>query len=195
MNVIPFISKTRFVYFNESTGTVTHIVRNKQDNLDQPCIEVDLDEVQPVLSHKMPVKDIIVEFNPAEKKYAIKKTKLDVELYDINEGIYEFKTDSNVADILLTQDIPNKCWRVEIDKDLRANMLLARVGIDALLTFSITQKDNPNVLYKILRVPLRNLIDQGYYILPYTESFEFKINPVSIYTSRRFDTYVYKVKI
>jgi hypothetical protein len=194
MNVIPFISKTRFVYFNESTGVVTHIVRNKQDDLDQPCIEVDLDEVQPVLSHKIPLKDIIVEFDPIQKSYAIKKTKLDVELYDVNEGIYEFVTDADSPDIILTQDIIDKCWRVEIDKQLRANLLEARVGIDVLLTFSVTQKSNPNVLYKILRVPLKTLVDTSYYILPYSEPFEFEINPVSIYTSRRFDTYVYKVK-
>lgn len=185
-------STIRYVYFDKDTGSVLHIVKSLKHDESNPYIEVDVSEVRPVIEHKISVSDLKIEFDPKEKQYKFKKTKLATEVYDVNESIYKF-SNSRIADIILIQDIPNTCWKVEIDKILRTNLIKTQVGLDVLLTFSITVKDNPNILLKLLKISLRDLVNNGYSILPFTQEFENLGTKVSIYTSRKFNTYSHKV--
>lgn len=189
---LPVQLSTRFIYFNKNTGRVTNILKTINKKLTDPYIEVNKDEIQTVLDKKVSFTQLLVYFDTDKKKYELKKSKLSVEVYDVNEAIYHLK-DIEDADIKLTQDINNTCWKIEIDKDLRNNLIQTQVMLDTLLTFSITQKDNPNILLKMIRVSLKDLVNQGYKILPYTQDFEKNSIPISIYTSRRFKTYSYKV--
>ena len=52
--------------------------------------------------------------------------------------------------------------------------------------FSVTKQGDPNVLYKLLR------FDETLQ-LPFTDEFEFDDTEISVYTTRRFDSYFLEV--
>jgi hypothetical protein len=61
------------------------------------------------------------------------------------------------------------------------------------LYFSVTEKYNPNILYRSLEFNVGELLSESVSIIPFICDAEHDPNNVSIYTARYFDKYVHEI--
>jgi hypothetical protein len=61
------------------------------------------------------------------------------------------------------------------------------------VSISVTEENNPNILYRTLTFSLKELLQKHYVIIDFKQDREFNAEPVSLYTIQRFDTYSYEV--
>jgi len=62
-----------------------------------------------------------------------------------------------------------------------------------MLFFSITEKHDPNVLYRSLSFNIRELISNESIIHPFKYKWEFDKKDVSIYTPKFFQNYIHEI--
>jgi len=67
------------------------------------------------------------------------------------------------------------------------------VSLKTHLSFSVTEKNNPNVLYRTLSFPFSQLVNDFYVVKDFKNDYEFNGDPVSVYTIKRFDSYSYEI--
>lgn len=174
----------RYVCF-EDDGTI-YKVTNKPDERFKN-LELDFAEVEDFITGKLSLLEHKVEFDFLEKKYSIKSLKqVDDEklmwafLYEIPKE----KPDEN--QIIITKDNIKKCWRVKVDEKFAQGLQQQNIEINLQnYYFSVTKKDDPNVLYKLLQFP--DSLE-----VAFENNFEFDNEEISVYTMRRFDTYYYE---
>ena len=107
--------------------------------------------------------------------------------------LYEIPTSSTgSADIIVIQDFTRKFWKILIGDHLENQLLNKKVSLKHELAFSVTEKGNPNILYKSLLVDLEQLIKNHYQVIPFSDSFEQEKLTVSVYTKKEFSAYYYK---
>jgi len=97
-----------------------------------------------------------------------------------------------VPDITICQDTVNKVWKIIINSTIK-KALTATINTDYTLYFSITSKNDPNVLYRSLEFTVSNLVADGSLTIPFKYDIESNFDDVSIYTSKYFDNYLHEV--
>jgi hypothetical protein len=181
-----------YVSFEKDTGRILSISNERDDNAN--IIEVPLSEVKTLIEGKEPFSNYAVEYNAKTKTLEFANRFEHVfDHFSVNDFIYELpEEDIKDPDILLIQDVPNTCWKVQIGKDLKQNLRSRGVSLNTGMMFSITSKADPNVLYKTLSVHFGTVVNDNYCIIPFSMPFETEQESISVYTSRRFDTYQFK---
>ena len=181
--------KLAYVIFNKDTGEISGI-RNSVSDTDS-YIQVPLKDVLSLKQGKESKKNYIVQYNPKTKTFDL-QSKYDnsFDSASVTDIIYEVPLDAdNDADIQIVQDIPNTCWKIKIGNSLKKNIKSKGINLNANMMFSITEKGDPNILYKTLSAHVGQTLDDNYYVIPFSMPFEKENVPISIYTVRRFDTY------
>jgi|TARA_B100001013_G_C24479918_1_gene390852 hypothetical protein len=183
----------RYVIFNPDTGEVLSLPNVKPT--EGSFIKVEPTSVEGILKGLEQLSHYCVEYSKRKKQYELKSRLLDeIDSYNVNDLIYEVPTrKTSNADLTITQNIKDTCWKVCIGGNLKVNLLSQKVSFNNKLSFSVTRKNDPNILYKTLRFDFSKLENSKYLILPFTEDFEFLGEPVSIYTMKRFDKYALEV--
>lgn len=186
------LNQIMYVSFEKNTGRIFGISNEKDP--DANLIEVSLKEVESLLEGKESFSNYAVEYNPKTKTLEfVNKFEHVFDHFSVNDFIYEIlENDIEDADITLTQDIPNTCWKIELGKELKKNLRSKGVSLNSGLLFSVTAKGDPNILYKTLSVHFGTIVNDNYFIIPFSMPFETEKENISIYTSRRFDTYKFK---
>lgn len=187
----PEVSNSHYVYFKADTGEIVTVSNTTLDKEGLSCIAVSFEQVEDLLSGKEPFNSRRIEFDTKTKSYALKEF-FEENLYDVNELIYKVVYNKD-AEIQVIQDLKNTCWKFLISPELRAKILEDKVSLKIGLSFSVTEKENPNILYRTLQFPFNDLIKNGYLIKDFKEDYEFDGTPVSIYTIKRFESYSYEV--
>lgn len=184
--------KIMYVSFEKDTGKIKNISNEKDESAN--IIEVLLPEVVGLIEGKEPFSAYAVEYNAKTKSLEfVNKFEHVLDHFSVNDFIYEMpESDTNDPDILLIQDVPNTCWKIKIGDDLRKNLRSKGVRLNQGMMFSITAKGDPNVLYKTLSVHFGTVVNDNYCIVPFSMPFEEEREAISVYTSRRFDTYQFK---
>ena len=181
-----------YVKFDQKTGTVIG-VRGKEYT-EENSIPVELAEVQDILDGIVLADEYEVRYNTKLKQMEFaKRNDNKIVGNSINDFIYEMPVKLiEDPDIIVVQDIVNTCWKIHIGARLGSSLRNKGVGISDRMMLSITAKGDPNVLYKTLFVELSDIVRNNYVVLPFTMLFESTSQPISVYTSRRFDTYQFK---
>lgn len=181
-----------WIRFDKDTGNIVGMGPFKQEGANS--IPVPYEDVKHILEGKESRRNYIVQYNPKTKNLEfVPKHSLILDAYSVKDFIHEL-TEEEIAeaDILLIQDIPNTCWKIQLGKNLRKNLKERGISLNHTLVFSITEKGDPNILYKTLSVHFSQVVGDNYYIIPFTMPFETLRIPVSAYTSKRFETYQFK---
>ena len=181
--------KIMYVSFQRDTGKILSISNEKDETAN--VLEVPLSEVKGLVEGIESFNSYSVEYNAKTKSLdLINKFEHTLDHFSVNDFIYEMPEDDiKDADIVLIQDIPNTCWKIKMGNDLKKNLKSKGVRLNQGMLFSITEKGDPNVLYKTLSVHFGTVVNDNYYIVPFSMPFEETDQPISVYTSRRFDTY------
>ena len=175
----------RYVCFQED-GTIYKIT-NKPDERFQN-LELDFSEVEDFITGKKSLLEHKVEFDFVEKQYSIKNQK------QVNDDklmwafLYEIPTTvPKEKQIIITKDNANKQWVLGVDSAFEKEINDKKIMLDMTkYFFSVTKQNDPNVLYKLLN------FDETLK-LPFTDDFEFDDKDISVYTTRRFDSYFFEV--
>jgi hypothetical protein len=94
--------------------------------------------------------------------------------------------DDDYAEIKIVQDNIKKCWRIEVHKQLDSYLQEQNISVVPQKQFySITKKGDPNILYRLLKFDGNEI--------PFDYDFEFDNLDISIYTIRRFGSYLHEV--
>jgi hypothetical protein len=181
-----------FVMFDKDTGTV-HSIGNEYDGVSS-YIGVPLSKVSSIIEGKEPKFNYVVQYNPKTKDLEfVNKFEHTDESLGVKDFIFELTEDALIdPDIIVIQDIPNTCWKIQIGKELKKNLRTNGASLNANLLFSVTAKGDPNILYKTLFVEFNRVASDNYYIIPFSMPFETTDEAISVYTARRFDTYQFK---
>lgn len=183
------MSKIAYIIFNKDNGeilSISNVADNNESYIQVPAAEV--------LSLKQGTEDISnyhVQYNPKIKELELKsKYEFALDALTVNDSIYELPEDAiDDADVQVTQDIPNACWKVTLGKSLKENIKRKGINLNASFLFSVTKKGDPNILYKTLSVHVGQTVADNYCVVPFDMPFETTKIPVSVYTARKFDTY------
>ena len=183
----------RYAVFNSETGELISLLNYKPKDCN--FIEVDGLEVTGLLSGAEQMSYYYVHFSKIKKTYELRlRINTNIDSYSVNDLIYEIPKNSiDNADLSITQNIKDTCWKIQIGGDLKANILSQHISLNNKVSLSVTRKNDPNILYKTLHVDFSSLENNKYVILPFTDKFEFEGEEVSIYTMKKFDEYSYGV--
>ena len=183
-------TKIMHVYFREGSGEIYRISPRSGEN----SIPVPIEDVRGMLTGKESKRHYFVDFNPKTKSLELKhKGQDNFEGATVNDYIYEIPTnDVKDPDLSIVQDIPNTCWKIELGSNIRRNIKEKGVRLNTVLKFSVTEKNDPNILYKTLSVDFSQAVRDNYVVIPFDMKFETTNKSISIYTDKRFDTYQFK---
>jgi len=180
-----------YVIFEKDTGKVLGI-SPKPEN--ENSIPVNLSDVTGLLNGTERKRNYRVEYNPKTKQLELQDQHQ--ESFDgssVNDFIYEIPEDTiEDADIVVEQDKPNTCWRIKLGKQLKRNLRKKGIRLNNRLSFSVTAKHDPNILYKTLSVDFASILNDNYAVIDFSMPFETENTPLSVFTARRFDTYQFK---
>lgn len=197
--IIDLIASTKvdpktYVYFDQETGKIERI-GGKTENTELSYITVNPKIVEPIMKGERGLSDFVVEYDINHKKLAVKELKIpetedERSLLTFKEIDHQQKTKK--VDVLLQQDFKNKVWRIQLSGKIKESLKNESVYIRSSLFFSITKKNDPNILYRTISSPIGELIKDSV-TFPFKYDFEFDKKEVSVYTSKYFDVYKYEV--
>lgn len=182
-----------YVYYDGHTGEVFGVSNIENKNNGQ-YIVVDYKDIESIITGKVPKRFFSVEMDPKTRQFILKNKKNYAEILDsknINDYLYEIPdTYASDYDILIEQNQKNKYWSVKIGNNLQKALSGGYFG--EMFELSITQKRNPNVYYGKLEINMTDLVARKTVKIPMKEKFEIDNTPISLYTDKKFESYVYQ---
>ena len=115
-----------------------------------------------------------IDSKSKKKVYELKSRLIDeLDSYNVNDLIYELPTrKTRNADLTITQNTKDTCWKISIGGNVKSNLLSQKLSLNNKLSFSVTRKDDPNILYKTLKFDFTEFQDGKYLIIPFDQDFE-----------------------
>jgi len=189
----PVVIDKRYAIFNPTNGDLISVTNSQPK--EGSYIPVEEKEVSSIVNGTEPMSYYYVHYNKTKKEYQLRtRNNFDIDSYYVDDLIYEVKEEQiKDADIRITKNVKDTCWKFSIGGDLKANILAQKVSFKQIMFFSITKKNDPNILYKTISFNFEDLVDGKYIVLPFDSKFEFDNEPIGIYTIKRFDKYMYEV--
>lgn len=187
-----YVPTTRYVHYNDQ-GEITSIGNNR--DFTENCIEVDIKDVINFLTGKESASSYLIVYDTLVKKHVLKlKYHVDETAFCINDDI--FKISNAVVqkpDLTITQDINSKNWRFSIDPGLKNYLQSQETINNRKIHFSITRKNDPHELYRLILVDFADLVNNNYVEIAFIYQNEASVDNLSVYTTKRFETYVHEV--
>lgn len=198
-----YIDMTRYVYYDSETGLIKYITGSQVYDL--PYVTVQYEQVKGIIEGTDNLENYKIIFSPDDKDFVfVKKEDEEEILQSIDEIIFQlpFTTDTSYPlqydpfnDITIIQDYTDTCWKIYINGSLANSFKSKNLYFDKEFHFYITEYNDPNILYKTMVIPIKELLDNFYYILPF-DNFDYNETKVSIFTRKIFTKYQYiKTKI
>lgn len=147
----------------------------------QTCLEVNL-------------KDIYegVDYRPISLNLYESKELKNGQLILSGKQIYQIETDKEY-DIIVQQNTVTKTWSMMLNPYTKKFLLSSGYSPEEVLYFSITEKYDPNILYRSLEFKISELLADTTKEIPFIYDNENNDGDVSIYTAKYFDSYAHEV--
>jgi hypothetical protein len=188
------VNSQTYVYYDSETGKIEKI-GGKSDPGKFSYITVDHKIVDPILKGEKSLEDFVVDYDMTKQKLSVKEIKTP-ETED-ERSLITFKQipkkqKTRKIDVLIQQDIKNKTWMIELSDNIKENLRKESVYIRSNLFFSITKKDDPNILYRTINVPIGELVKDKIFV-SFETNEELDSAGLSVYTSKYFEIYKHEV--
>lgn len=182
----------RYAVFNPATGELLSLPNTKPT--EGSFISVAEDDIKGILDGSESMNFYYVHYFKRANMYELRqRSNHDIDSYFVNDLIHEIPTEADNPDITVTKNVKDTCWKITIGGDLEMNILAQKISLTKTqISFSVTKKDDPNILYKTLKFSFDELINGKYVVLPFLDKFEFDNETVSVYTIKKFDSYKYE---
>jgi len=192
-------SDVRYVFYNPETGVISSIT-NSYNNESEPHVTVPFSQVKEILEGTDLHTNFKVVFSPDEKDFIlIKKDEEEEILTSINEVIFQIPFNIDTAnpliydsmnDLTFIQDYNDTCWKIYINGPLADVLKEKKIYFDKNYEIYVTAKNDPNILIKTIIIPINELVENYYYILPF-DRIDVDEVPISLYCRKIFTKYQY----
>jgi len=193
------IDNTQYIYYDPDNGNLKGI-SNQSNELNLPYITLNLEEINSIITGTKPIHEYKVVFSPDAKEFVLIHVEEEEDtLESINDIIYQypFKIDTSIPlefdinnDITIVQDYTDTCWKFYMHGDLARSLQKKKLYFDNVHELYVTALNDPNILYKTMRVPLKELVTNYFYILPF-DDIDYNETKISIYSRKLFSRYQY----
>lgn len=186
-----FVHIEKYVAFDEN-GNLLGIYNRQPD--EGNYIKVEPSDVETIISGKEQFRHYLVIFDKHKKTHVLKHVYNEENyLDDINDQIYKLPTTQNDdPDITVVQDIKNKKWKFCVNEQIKKNFANNSLSYNQPMGFSVTQKNNPNYLERYFIVDIMTILDDEYAI-DFENEIELDPTALSVYTSKRLESYYHEV--
>jgi hypothetical protein len=187
-----YITNDRFVYY-DNQGEITTV--SNTNDLEGSYIILPLERVINFLTGTESTSSYSVVYDTLVKQHVLKlKYYADENAFHVNNEIFEVeKQTEHKPDLTITQDIKNKIWKFKIDQGLKDYLTSVSSAHRQKIHFSVTRKNDPHELYRLIIIDFNELVENNIEIPFKYQSEESKDN-ISVYTTKRFETYLYEVE-
>jgi hypothetical protein len=170
------------VYFDQDTGNIISISNVEQDT--ETNFIIDIQDARPYLDGTKSVTRHKVVYDIRTSSYIIvdKYKKLEA---DVNDNVYKIKQQDN-AQITVSFLAQSNMWKVALSDSAKKDLESKKERINQLLQFSVTQKNNPNILHDYFTTTVQQLLENPMMI---NSQSQFEIDKYSVYTNRKFQKY------
>jgi hypothetical protein len=188
-----YVSTDRYIYYDDNGEIIS--ISNSND-LTGNYIVLPLDRVINFLNAKENTNSYAIVYDTISKQHVLKlKYGVDETVFRVNDYFYAVeRTAEQIPDLTVVQDIKNKQWIFLINEKLQSYLHSQLTSYSQKLQFSITRKNDPHDLYHLIIIDLTELIKNKEIKVPFKYQTEELIDDISVYTTKRFETYVYEVK-
>jgi len=182
------------VYFDPDTGKINKISSKEETAPGLHSIYVNYEDVKDIQHGVRRIDDFIVTYNPTKNRLVITDQLEKTKIPNVRDRLYNIPQNVPNADI-------NICcyrdeWTVYLNEEKRLEHFEAdkRLSFDLVMNFSITDKNDPNILHQSIKINYQSLLNQEQVNI--SDQIDSTINPnnVSVYTAKYFDTYNYEVR-
>jgi hypothetical protein len=170
-----------FVYFEKDTGNILALSNEKLDY--ENFVEVEFEEIEKFFNNTENFINFKVAFdNDGSVKFVNK-----------NQGDLIFKTNIiesirlSDKETILTVEWSKHGWKFTMNEIFLQHPRAK--SLNAKLHFYITNDSNINLLIRQLEIQLRNLIGNGYILIPFINEKEKDIENISMFTLPFFESY------
>lgn len=185
----PVVNKFR-VYFDLDTGKLLSIT-NKVLEQYPTYFEAPVQEIEDFLVGTRDMLRHKVIFDVKEQNYKIVSHQESVIAY-VDDHIFRINQIKS-PQVIVVQDLNNRCWSISTSDEVKERMKDVGARLEEVMLFSITQYNNPNILYNHFHVRLRDIIEKDSVRFNFTSQIEQEINKVSVYTNKKFERYSHEV--
>lgn len=183
------------VYFDPDTGKINKITSKEESAPNLHSIYVNYEDVKDIQRGIRRFDDFLVTYDPTKNRLVITDQLEKTKIPNIRDRLYNIPQNVPEADV-------NICcyrdeWTVYLNEEKRIQYYEAHknLSLDLDMFFSITDKNDPNVLHQTVRLNYRSLLTENEVNI--SNQIKSTINPnnISVYTARYFDTYNYEVRL
>ena len=175
------------MYYNQETGSIVSITTKDRQHL-KTYYTTTFNEVEDFITGAKNLIDYKVVYDLQTANYFIAH-KNDKIVLDIDNLVHKISSSDNAQLTVIKNNVNNK-WQIVIDLELTYKNNIDKTTIlDETLWFSITQKNNPNVLYRHFSISLQELLDNNVLDIDFSSQDEQKLTNYSVYTNRRLVSY------
>lgn len=180
-----------YIYYDKADCSI-HKISPRREETAYEVLEVDHNTAQPLLTGEKKTSDYRISYDIANKTVMLKNINEKNTLGTYDKILYQIPTNIDSADLTIEQNFNTNNWNVSISIDTLNFVKTHSLSLYDKILLSVTEKDDPNILYRTLYIDLETLIEQSISI-PFKSEFERTGKHVSIYTNKYFDSYSYKV--
>ena len=131
-------------------------------------------------------------FYETEHRVVSKDTLKNGQLVLVGTQIYNYNTTKDY-DVIIQQNFVDKCWRIVLNPYTKAFLNTSGYSVKDKLYFSVTEKYDPNILYRTLELNAEELLWEKPPTIPFIYDVEQDGVNVSIYTAKYFEHYAHEV--
>lgn len=182
-----------YVYFEKSSGEIKKISgRLEECNNDIHFIKVYYEQIKDIYEGKKSFGNYIVRYDIKNKEYSLLLKGQDFKNYDINDHLYKIPMNVKKTDIVVMQNLKKEKWEVKLNRKVTKKIIEDGFKSYSNLLFSVTKKDDPNIIYRSFKISIQDLIDQKSVSILFISKKEIT-DDLSVFTNKYFDTYTFKV--
>jgi len=131
-------------------------------------------------------------FYETEHRVVSKDTLKNGQLVLVGTQIYNYNTTKDY-DVIIQQNFVDKCWTIVLNPYTKAFLNTSGYSVKDKLYFSVTEKYDPNILYRTLELNAEELLWEKPTTIPFIYDVEQDGVNVSIYTAKYFEHYAHEV--
>jgi hypothetical protein len=174
-----------YIFFNSDTGDIEKISNSYEESQNLSFIKVLTQNLDDIFTGKKRLEDYKVAYNFQKDTYDLIFLNDDSNVPYIGDKIYQiprvFESKIHSYDLIIRQDTREKFWHFFINENVKR--------ITKNLFFSITAKNDPNILYRTIVINTNN----NYATVPFVYEKEFDGKNISVYTNKVLNKYAHEV--
>jgi len=182
---------TKFVYYHKATGEIQRISNISFLEEGYECLEVLSDKVADILLGKKDLSNYRIMFNFKTRELELQENS-PIKIVNITDKLHNVPLNSREPDLII------KCgtekWTVCLSPRHQDYFRSMTSVVDNLrFNFSITKKNDPNILIDMFKIELYELLSIPEVDISGQINIPKNIDNVSIYTFKYFNNYGYEI--